>query len=87
MLSYESGVAELRWYSFVLDSIRGVVLRKDDPRIKVVSLWADSLIAYQLSETLSVEAVCFKLGAGAIVMTDGGDISTDLTDAPHAGKV
>ena len=87
VLSYEFGVAKLRGYSFVVDSIRGVVLRKDDPRIKVISIQSGSLIVYQLPETLSVGAVHFELGAGALVMTDGGDVSMNLTDAPHGGKI
>ena len=86
-LSYESGVVKLRGYSFVVDSTRGVVLRKDDPRVKVISLQTGSLIVYQLPETLPVEAVHFELGAGAFVITDGGDISVNLTDAPHGGKI
>ena len=80
-------VAKLRGYSFVVDSIRGLVLLKDDARVKVISLQAGSLIVYQFPETLSVEAVRFALDAGALVMTDGGDISMNLTDAPHGEKI
>ena len=48
---------------------------------------AGSLIVYQLPDPLSVEAVRFELDDGALVLTDGGDLSMNLTDAPHGGKI
>ena len=87
VLGYDAGIVKLRGYSFVVDTIRGEVLRKEDARVKVIALHGGSLLVYQLCDTLSVEAVRFHFGEAALVMTDGTDVVMNLTDAPHGGTI
>ena len=47
----------------------------------------DGRTAGSLPDPLSVEAVRFELDDGALVLTDGGDLSMNLSDAPHGGKI
>ena len=86
VLAYDAGVAKLQGYSFVLDTMRGEVLRKDDSRVKIISVQSGSLIVYQLPDELAVDAVTFALDEAGLVMT-AGDVTMNMTDAPHGGRI
>ena len=61
VLAYEAGIAKLHGYSFVIDTVRGLGLRKRDPRITLISLQAGTLITYQLPDDTDLETAKFEL--------------------------
>jgi hypothetical protein len=87
VLEYDAGMAKLEGYSFVVDTVRGLVLRKQDSRVKVVSLQSGTLIVYQLPGDTVVDNTRFELHEAALTLTDGANLTMNMTEAPHAGQI
>ena len=84
--AYDGGVVKASGYSFMRDNLTGKILRKSDPRTKIVSIVSGGFLAYQLPDETNVDAVHFIEVDKVMVLTDGGSLRMNLTELPHAGK-
>ncbi len=79
--SYEDGMVKVTGYSWSREHIRGEMVRKNDPRTKIVSVSSGMVIVYELDPTLELEALRLETaGQHEVFLTDGSDFRMNLTD-------
>ncbi len=83
----EGAVIKVTGYSFVRDISSGGVLRKDDPRTKIVSVSSGALLVYQLPDQTDVASVRFTMQDGELILTDGARLQMNMTELPHCGHI
>jgi len=83
----EGTVIKVTGYSFVRDMSGGGVLRKDDPRTKIISVASGSVLVYQLPDQTDVASVRFILQDGELSLTDGGRLHMNMTEWSRHGHV
>ncbi|MDP6436949.1 MAG: hypothetical protein QF803_02060 [Gammaproteobacteria bacterium] len=72
-------------YSWVRESLRGEIKRKDDRCIKIIALNTVGIICYQLPETVNIEELELVAGQqNEVLLTDRRDFRMDLTDRAGA---
>jgi hypothetical protein len=87
VVAYDNGIVKTAGYSFVRDIMAGTVIRKDDPRTKVISLASGSFLVYQLPDETEVSEVVFQATNDQVVLTDGGSVQMNMSEFPHRGKI
>ena len=79
--SYENGMVRVTGYSWSREHIRGEMVRKNDPRTKIVSVTSGMVIAYALAPTLQLEELRLEAsGQHEVFLTNGSDFNMNLTD-------
>ena len=77
---YESGIARVTGYSWIVDPFGSWLSRKEEPRTKIVSLASGTLLIYQLPSGLLVQNVRIdRDNRGQIVLSAPG-FKMDLTE-------
>jgi hypothetical protein len=87
VLDYQAGVVKVSGYSFVREMTSGKVLRKDDVRIKLISITSGTVLLYQLPDETEVSAVAFVSHDGDTKLTDGKHVNMNMSELPHAGHL
>ena len=87
VLAYQDGIVKLRGYSFVRDISSGRLLRKDDPRTKLVALASGSCIVYQLPDPVDVASVEIEWSHRDLLLKADGGVIMDLAELPHDGRI
>jgi hypothetical protein len=87
VLDYQAGVVKVSGYSFVREMTVGKVLRKDDPRIKLISITSGTVLIYQLPDETEVSAVTFESRNGETKLTDGKHVSMNMSELPRSGHL
>ena len=86
VLAYDAGIVKARGYSFVRDITSSKLLRKADPRTKLLSVSSGSFLVYQLPDEVDVSR-------GEIVWTDDallfreGQTEMNLAELPRHGQI
>jgi hypothetical protein len=79
---YDHGIAVVSGFTFVRETLNGVVKRKDDLRTKILPILSGTLFIYRLPQTLDIQAVHIESAEGKLCFTDGHGFSMNL--AEHA---
>ena len=85
VLNYDSGVVKLKGFSFSWDYTDGNLVRKNQSRIKIVSLSAGTVFAYQLPDETNVSEARFESKLGTTMLTDGTGLNMDMAEWPRQG--
>ena len=86
VLYYENGFVKIRGYTFVRDFTTGSMLRKDEERIKVISLDSYGFLVYQLPDAIDVDDIYFENIEGQILMKDQSGLNMNMAEYPRRGK-
>lgn len=82
--AYEHGIARVTGHSWVLEQVRGDILRKPDLRTKFFSLASGTLIIYLLPANLDLEKLkILHKKNQETVLTDGASFTMDISDRHH----
>lgn len=77
---YEHGLARVEGHSWSID-VRSTMVRKVDPRTKVIAIASGTLIVYQLPGTVDLEKVeVHSDRSGETILTAGPEFRMDLTE-------
>ena len=85
---YADGIAKVTGYTWLRDHDAGQFIAKKDRRTKIFSLQSGTLIVYQLPAKVDMAKLRFvddeQLNCS---LTDGEDLSIDVTESVHASLV
>jgi len=77
----EDGMVLISGYSWIRDSMSGVLSRKADLRTKVVSLLSGTTLVYQLPRDIDITALTIdSRDHQQLLLLDGKGFSMDITD-------
>lgn len=69
-------------HSWLRDVFEGCMVRKNDPRTKILSLSSGSLILYRLPREVDLGALKLDTGIGSqVVLTDGASFHMDVSES------
>ena len=78
---YENGIVRVAGYSWVRDPIQAKYVRKNDERIKIISLLAGTLVTYVLPDDVTIaDLMIHQHKDHKVMLTDGKEFSMDLTE-------
>ena len=86
VLFYENGFVKIRGYTFVRDFTTGNMLRKDEQRVKIISLNSYGFLVYQLPDDIQVNDIHFENVDGQILMKDQTGLNMNMAEYPRRGK-
>jgi hypothetical protein len=87
VIAYDAGIMKVGGFSFVRDLGTGLVIRKDEPRVKILSISSYAFLIYELPPNSDIAAVTFAREDGKIVLTDGRHLSMNLAEHPRDGHL
>ena len=82
----EGPLLKAEGFTFVKDLSNGHIIRKEEKRIKVLSLNSPGHIVYQLPSDVDVANVNIESGNGDAYMVDGSKKLLNLTERTHCGQ-
>ena len=87
VIACDGPLIKLGGYSFVKDATAGKIVRKDEERIKVLSLASCGYIVYQLPQGVDIQRVTITSGTeyGEAFLMDGTTEIMNLTERVHSG--
>ena len=80
-------LVKLEGFSFVRDLSSGHVIRKDEMRVKLLSLASPGYIFYQLPNVDDVSEVYVQDQAGNVTLMDGTRTLMNLSERSHSGHI
>ena len=80
-------LVKLEGFSFVRDLASGHVIRKDEKRVKLLSLASPGYIFYQLPAVKDMTNVHVKDQAGDVTLMDGTRKLMNLSERSHCGHI
>ena len=87
VLAYEDGIVKLRGFSFVRDVSLSQLVRKEDPRTKLVPLASGSFIAYVLPDDVDVSEVYIEWSHSNLLLRQGDRTLMNLAELARGGKI
>ncbi len=84
-LACENELVKVEGFSFVRDLTSGHIIRKDEKRVKLVSLASPGYIFYQLSGVIDVSNVNVRDEAGEVALVEGSRELMNLAERSHCG--
>lgn len=78
---------KLKGFTFVRDLASGKVVRKEELRVKLLSLASQGYIFYQLVGDIDVSNLHIDAEAGDEVLTDGNRVLMNLAERSHSGHI
>ena len=80
-------LVKLEGYSFVRDLSTGQVIRKNEKRIKLLSIASPGYIFYQLMGDIEISAVNVRNETGELFLVEGERILMNLAERSHCGHI
>ena len=87
VVKYEAGIVKVSGYTFVRDISAGSFIRKDDVRVKLISLTSGSYIVYQLPDDSDCEQARFEMDNDILPLSDGKSLSMNMAEIVRAGHI
>ena len=87
VIAYDAGIMKVGGFSFVKDYSSGTVVRKDEPRIKILSIVSNAFLIYEIPASSNIEAVQFKDVNGTQMLTDGENLQMNVSERPRQGQL
>jgi hypothetical protein len=83
--AYEAGIAKVVGTSWVKDAYSGVVIHKDEPRIKIIPINSSGFLIYQLPDDVDLDTIEFRVDdtEQTLHLTAAGKTLMDLTERPR----
>ena len=81
----EGPLVKAEGFSFVRDLSNGHVIRKQEKRVKVLSLDSPGYIVYQLAGDIDIDNIDIESGNGDAYLIDGAKRLLNLTERTHGG--
>ncbi len=81
----EGHLLKAEGYSFVRDLSNGRIIKKEENRIKLISLDSPGYIVYQLPNDVDVAGVDIESGNGDAYLVDGSRRLLNLSERTHGG--
>jgi hypothetical protein len=81
----EGTLLKVEGFTFVRDLSSGQFVKKDEKRIKIVSLDSPGHIVYQLPANIDIERVDIEDGHGDALLVDGSRHIMNLSEHTHCG--
>ena len=78
---------KIEGFSFVRDLASGHFVRKDEKRIKILSLASPGYIFYQLPDVSDIANVSVKDEVGEVRLMDGTRALMNLSEKSHCGHI
>lgn len=85
-IACEGALAKLEGFTFVRDLANGHIVRKEEKRIKVISIASPGYIVYQLQDDINIPAVDIKSGNGDAILMDGSREIMNLSERTQCGQ-
>lgn len=82
----EGDLMKVAGFSFVRDQCTGLIVKKNEPRLKVLSIASLGYIIYQLPDDVMIEKVTFQSGNGDAVLMQGTREIMNLSEHTHSGQ-
>jgi hypothetical protein len=77
-----TGLLKITGYSFAENKAGGKLVKKKQPRTKILSLTSGTLIVYQLPTGANPAAAKLApVAGGGLLLTDGGHLNMDLSES------
>ena len=87
LIAADHELLKLEGYTFVRDLSSGMVIRKDERRIKLLSLANDGYIFYQIPGKLNVADIQVANQAGEVTLVVGSQTIMNLSERSHSGHI
>ena len=87
VIEYDAGIVKLGGFSFVWDMTGGRYIKKPQPRVKLVSLSAGTVFAYQLPDETEVGTAEFVTQVGSTKLVDNSGLEIDMAEWPSQGEI
>jgi hypothetical protein len=87
LIGSDHELLKLQGYTFVRDLSSGKIIRKDEMRIKLLSLASPGYIYYQIAGEVDVENLSIDCTAGEETLTDGRRVLMNLAERSHSGHI
>lgn len=84
-IACEGPLVKVEGFTFVRDLSSGTFVKKDEKRVKVLSLDSPGFIVYQLPNDVSLETANIKSGDGDALLVDGTRQLMNLSERAHCG--
>ena len=82
--AYEAGNAKIKGHTYARDPYTTVVFRKNEERIKIISLSSGTLFVYLLNSTIDLSKLRFDTdSSGSFQLKEGERKIMDLNEIPH----
>jgi hypothetical protein len=76
----ENGLIRVRGFLFAMDPKKNQFVKRNEERIRVVSLGSDGVIANILPAHVEIERICYQYRMGGdVLVTDGSEWHLDIT--------
>ncbi|MCA9191293.1 MAG: hypothetical protein KDB03_06015 [Planctomycetales bacterium] len=85
VLASEDTLVKIEGYSFVRDLANGHVIKKDERRVKILSLASPGFLVYQLPSELQVDAAHIESQNGDAILVDDHGEWMNLAEHTHCG--
>ena len=85
--AYDAGIIKAVGFSFVKDFGSGDVIRKHEPRTKILSISSYAFLIYQLASDVDITNVRFYSEDGHEILADGADLKMNLAEYPRQGHL
>lgn len=85
-IACEGALLKAEGFTFVKDLSNGHIIKKEEKRIKVLSLDSPGHIVYQLPSETDVDNVDIESGNGDAYMVDGKRRLLNLSERTHCGR-
>jgi hypothetical protein len=87
IIACEGPLVKAEGFTFVRDLSNGHVTRKEEKRIKVLSLQSPGYIVYQLSSDIDVDQLDIESSSDDAYLVDGFQRILNLTERTHCGQI
>jgi len=86
-IACEGPLFKAEGFTFVRDLSNGHIIKKEEKRIKVLSLDSPGQIVYQLPSEIDLENVDIESGNGDAFIVDGAKRLLNLCERAHCGAI
>jgi hypothetical protein len=84
-IASEGALLKVEGYTFVRDLSSGQIVKKDEVRIKVLSLASPGYIVYQLPRDTNINMAMIQGENGEAILADGSREIMNLSERTHCG--
>jgi hypothetical protein len=86
VIAIDHELLKLEGFTFAQDLGSGHVVRKDEMRVKLLSLASPGFLFYQLPDVEEISSLQIVTEAGEVILRDGKRQIMNLTERSHSGQ-
>ena len=85
VIACDGTLLKVQGFTFVRDLSNGHVVKKEETRVKILSLDSPGFIVYQLPSDVSIESATIQCSDGDAILFDGPRVLMNLSERTHCG--